>query len=75
MPAAPHICFDRYLPGDLTGALAASDPQLEAIIPIGKAWPNGSSLRFLGGTQAQRARHRAGPLVGGACQPQLRPER
>lgn len=57
MPAAPHICFDRYLPGDLTGALAASDPQLEAIIPIGKAWTNGSRLRvrFLGGTMAQRA--------------------
>ena len=55
MPAAPKLCFDRYLPGDLTAALA--DPQLEAIMPIGKAWPNGSTLRvrFLGGTQAQRA--------------------
>jgi hypothetical protein len=57
MPAAPKLCFDRYLPGDLTGALAGDDPQLEAIMPIGKAWPNGSTLRvrFLGGTQAQRA--------------------
>jgi Astacin (Peptidase family M12A) len=57
MPSAPQICFDRYLPGDLTGALIATDPQLEAVMPIGKAWPNGSTLRvrFLGGTQAQRA--------------------
>ncbi|MGH1481841.1 MAG: M12 family metallopeptidase [Geminicoccales bacterium] len=52
MTTAPKMCFDRLLPGDL----AAIDPNLEGLIPIGKTWPTGSTLRvrFLEGTTDQR---------------------
>jgi astacin (peptidase family M12A) len=45
------ICFDRLPPKHLAGPPGA----FRAISPIGKLWPNGSTLRisFIGGTVAQ----------------------
>lgn len=53
--SAPNICFDRLLPEDLFRPLTPPS-DLEAIIVIGKLWPNGTTLRvrFIGGTPQQR---------------------
>jgi hypothetical protein len=54
-----HICFDRILAKDLHRAILfrsiEGTPRTRAISPIGKLWPNGSTLRvsFLGGTTDQ----------------------
>lgn len=52
---APKLCFDRLLPEDLFRPLTPPS-DLEAIIVIGKLWPNGTTLRvrFLEGTAPQR---------------------
>ncbi len=53
MPTGPKICFDRYLPDDPMRPMLS----LEALMPNGKAWPNGTVLRvrFLEGTSEQQA--------------------
>jgi hypothetical protein len=55
MPTGPKICFDRYLPDDPMQPMLSLG--FEAIMPHGKAWPNGSVLRvrFLEGTSEQQA--------------------
>lgn len=53
------ICFDRILAKDLHRAIQfrsiQGTPRTRAISPIGKLWPNGSTLRisFVGGTTDQ----------------------
>src|SRR6476659_8718780 len=59
MPA-PKCCFDRILPRDLLRPhMTTTGPggRVRAISPKGKTWINGSTLqvRFIGGTDAQRA--------------------
>jgi hypothetical protein len=57
----PHVCIDRVLPGDERLFQPAAVPRgggnPRAIVPIGKLWMNGSTLRvrFLGGTAEQQA--------------------
>ncbi len=58
MKAANKMCFDRVLPRDMnkpqrTMMVGTSD---RAVSLMGKQWPNEStiSIRFLGGTEAQR---------------------
>ena len=53
MTEYPKMCFDKILPRDYN----RPPSELEAIIIISKLWPNGSTLqvRFLGGTQEQKA--------------------
>ena len=59
MSHVKHICFDRILAKDLHKAILFRSiegaPRTRAISPIGKLWPNGSTLRvaFLGGTSDQ----------------------
>ncbi|MCM1982628.1 M12 family metallopeptidase [Lyngbya confervoides] len=50
-----RICFDRILPSELRRP-HRNQFGTRAIGPIGKAWPNGStlSIRFMEGTDAQR---------------------
>lgn len=60
---APKCCFDHILPRDLMRPHAVrtgSTGHLEAIAPRGKTWINGSTLsvRFMGGTAAQRRKTR-----------------
>jgi len=54
--AAPKVCIDRLLPADLMTHWDRSNDR--AIMPIGKLWMNGSTLRvrFIGGTAQQRAK-------------------
>ena len=54
--AVPKVCIDRLLPADLMAHRDRSDDR--AIIPIGKLWMNGTTLRvrFLDGTPPQRAK-------------------
>lgn len=57
---APHVCTERVLPKDMfrPQELLPGSPNrpARAISPIGKTWPNGSTLhiRFMGGTAAER---------------------
>ena len=58
-----HFCTDRLLPSDqmrYQPTVRRANGRARAIMPIGKLWMNGSTLRvrFLGGTPAQRARTR-----------------
>jgi hypothetical protein len=60
MTKAPHICFDRLLPQELsrpqpTRSMGAG--RVRAIAPKGKQWVNGSTLtiRFMDGTPEQHA--------------------
>ncbi len=54
-----HFCTDRLLPSNqrLFHSTVVRSGGLRAIMPIGKLWMNGSTLRvrFIGGTAAQRA--------------------
>lgn len=57
MQAAPKICFDRILPQDMNEpAFEAPHSSLEAVVVVGKLWPNGSTLRirFMEGPAEQR---------------------
>lgn len=58
MSQMKHICYDRILPSELGRALpfrSVGVGRTRAIAPIGKHWPNGSTLRirFLGGSSEQ----------------------
>jgi hypothetical protein len=59
MPAPLKVCIDRLLPRDQMRfqPTARRDGRVRAIMPIGKLWMNGSTLRvrFMGGTAAQQA--------------------
>ena len=56
------VCIDRVLPGQVMRfqATRGSGHNTRAIVPIGKLWMNGSTLRvrFIGGTAAQQAKAR-----------------
>ncbi len=61
MAQRPHVCFDRILPRELLrpqATRAGRAGRTRAISPIGKTWMNGSrlSVRFIGGSAAQRAK-------------------
>ncbi|MDH5538495.1 MAG: M12 family metallopeptidase [Rhizobacter sp.] len=60
MAKPPHVCTQRALPADQMRfqATARRGGTTRAIIPLGKLWMNGSTLRvrFIGGTAAQRAK-------------------
>lgn len=60
MAKRPKVCIDRVLPADQMRfqSTVRRGGMLRAIIPIGKLWMNGSTLRvrFIGGTTAQRAK-------------------
>ena len=60
MPKATHFCTDRLLPGNQMRfqSTVRRGGSTRAIMPIGKLWMNGSTLRvrFLGGTAAQQAK-------------------
>ncbi|CAN5852540.1 hypothetical protein BH11PSE8_BH11PSE8_37180 [soil metagenome] len=55
-----HFCTDRLLPSEQMRfrATRSSNGRTRAIMPLGKLWMNGSTLRvrFLGGTPAQQAK-------------------
>jgi hypothetical protein len=59
MASKPKICIDRVLPADLMAYQRTKRGRRRgrAIIPIGKLWMNGTTLRvrFLDGTQQQQA--------------------
>src|ERR1700704_2069397 len=59
MPTPPKVCIDRLLPREQMRfqSTARRDGRVRAIMPIGKLWMNGSTLRvrFIGGTAAQQA--------------------
>lgn len=60
MTKAPKLCFDRVLPKDLAArrpVRSLTGGRTRAISPIGKQWPNGSTIRirFLNGTPQQWA--------------------
>ncbi|HEU4650911.1 MAG TPA: pre-peptidase C-terminal domain-containing protein [Croceibacterium sp.] len=56
------VCIDRVLPGQTMKlqATRGSGANTRAIIPIGKLWMNGTTLRvrFIGGTSSQQAKAR-----------------
>ncbi len=56
------VCIDRVLPGQTMRfqAIEGHGGNARAIVPIGKLWMNGSTLRvrFLGGTAAQQTKAR-----------------
>lgn len=56
----PHVCVQRALPEDALRfqPTVRSGGRTRAIMPIGKLWMNGSTLRvrFIGGTPAQHAK-------------------
>lgn len=63
MSQIPKMCYDRVLPQELRSqgtrdvqASITRGGRTRAIMPIGKRWPNGTTLgiRFLGGTTAQQ---------------------
>lgn len=56
MSDATRTCFDRLLPGQAPTPVLRVGPNPEAVIFVGKLWPNGSRLkvRFLGGSRAQQ---------------------
>jgi Astacin (Peptidase family M12A) len=63
MQPVRHICFDRILPRELMRprpTMSMRGGRTRAISPIGKTWMNGSTLsvRFMGGSNAQRAKTR-----------------
>ncbi len=55
-----HFCTDRVLPSEQMRfqSTVRRDGSTRALMPIGKVWMNGSTLRvqFLGGTSAQQAK-------------------
>ena len=59
MTERPKVCTDRVLPAEQMKfhATARRGGRIRAIMPIGKLWMNGSTLRvrFIGGGAAQRA--------------------
>ena len=71
-----HFCTDRMLPGNQMRfqSTVRRGGGTRAIMPIGKRWMNGSTLRvrFIGGTTAQQAKARPGPVVDGVCQSAIR---
>jgi hypothetical protein len=60
MSPHPHVCVQRTLPEDALRfqPTVRSRGRTRAVMPIGKLWMNGSTLRvrFLGGTPAQHAK-------------------
>ena len=62
MPARPKVCIEKLLPTDQMSfqATVRRGNGTRAIIPIGKLWMNGTTLRvrFLGGTGAQQTKAR-----------------
>jgi hypothetical protein len=60
MPNMPHVCVQRALPEELMQhqATVRRSGRPRAVMPIGKLWINGSTLRvrFIGGTAAQHAK-------------------
>jgi len=60
MAKRPKVCIDRVLPADRMRfqSTVRRGGTVRAIIPIGKLWMNGSTLRvrFIGGTAAQQAK-------------------
>jgi hypothetical protein len=62
MSTRPHVCIQRVLPAELMRhqEVEHRGGTTRAIIPIGKLWMNGSTLRvrFIGGTPAQQAKAR-----------------
>ena len=60
MAKRPKVCIDRVLPADQMRfqSTVRRGGRVRAIIPIGKLWMNGSTLRvrFIGGTAAQQAK-------------------
>lgn len=59
MAEGPRVCIDRLLPAERMRfqATVRRGGTVRAIMPIGKLWMNGSTLRvrFIGGSAAQRA--------------------
>jgi hypothetical protein len=59
MAQRPKVCIDRLLPSDLMRfeSTVRRGGGTRAILPIGKLWANGATLRvrFLGGTAAEQA--------------------
>ncbi|WP_372659754.1 M12 family metallopeptidase [Hydrogenophaga sp.] len=59
MATYPHVCVQRALPEDAMRfqPTVRSGGRTRAVMPIGKLWMNGSTLRvrFIGGTAAQHA--------------------
>lgn len=57
---APHFCTDRVLPREQMRfqSTVRRNGRTQALMPIGKVWMNGSTLRvrFMGGTSAQQAK-------------------
>ena len=57
MAERPKVCIERVLPADQMRfqSTVRRGGGLRAIIPIGKLWMNGSTLRvrFIGGTAAE----------------------
>lgn len=55
MSEIKKMCFDRILPSDLRRPILSGGGGKRAVTPIGKLWPNGStlSIRFMGGTTDQ----------------------
>ena len=55
-----HFCTERLLPSDQMRfqSTVRRDGSTRAIMPIGKLWMNGSTLRvrFIGGTTTQQAK-------------------
>jgi hypothetical protein len=66
MAKRPKVCIERVLPTEEMRfqATTGRGARTRAIIPIGKLWMNGSTLRvrFIGGTSAQRAKARTQAL-------------
>ena len=62
MPRQPRICIDRILPAQLMRhqTTVRRAGATRALIPIGKTWMNGTTLRvrFIGGSSADRAKAR-----------------
>jgi hypothetical protein len=60
MAKRPKVCIDRVLPAERMRfqSTVRRGGTIRAIIPIGKLWMNGSTLRvrFIGGTAAQQAK-------------------
>ena len=60
MAKRPKVCIERVLPADQMRfqSTVRRGGTVRAIIPIGKLWMNGSTLRvrFIGGTAAQQAK-------------------
>ena len=66
MAKRPKVCIERVLPADQMRfqSTVRRGGGMRAIIPIGKLWMNGSTLRvrFIGGTAVQQAKAKAQAL-------------